>query len=107
MPNFDINQCAIGIFLHAPTTPDPNSFNLIEGPRNLTIGDAVITPKTTDNILASGSIISGWFVRMQMIVSRLTYFLRTLQTNFKPSKVSIVIAGRSGLAGWQGIATHL
>ena len=107
MPNFDINQRAVGIRLQAPTTPTHNSFIMIEGLRKLTIGDAVIAPETTDNILASGSTISGWFARMQRIVSRLAYFLRTLQTNFNPLRVSKVTAGRSGLTGRQGIATHL
>jgi hypothetical protein len=35
------------------------------------------------------------------------YFLRTLQTNFRPLGASIVIAGTLGLAGRQGISTHL
>jgi hypothetical protein len=88
--------------------PAPDPFIMIEGLRKLTIGDTVIAPpETTDNILASGSIISGWFARMQRIVSRLAYFLRTLQTNFNPLRVSNVTAGRSGLTGRQGIATHL
>ena len=67
----------------------------------------ILCLKTTDNILVSGSIISGWFARMQSSVCRLAYFLRTLQTNFNPLGVSIVTAGRSGLAGRQGIATHV
>jgi hypothetical protein len=44
MPNFDINQPAIVIFFQAPTTPAPNSFNMIEGLGNPTIDDAVIAP---------------------------------------------------------------
>ena len=45
MPNFDINQRAIGIFPQAPTTADPNSFNMIEKFGKPRIGDAVIAPK--------------------------------------------------------------
>jgi hypothetical protein len=45
MPNFDINQRAIDIFLQAPTTADPNSFNMIEELGKPRIGDAVIAPK--------------------------------------------------------------
>jgi hypothetical protein len=45
MPNFDINQRAIVIFLQAPTKPHPNSFNMIEGLENPKIGDAVIASK--------------------------------------------------------------
>ena len=44
MPNFDINQRAIGIFPQAPTTPDPNSFNMVEELGKPRIGDAVIAP---------------------------------------------------------------
>jgi hypothetical protein len=44
MPNFDISQRAIDIFPQALTTPDPNSFNMIEGLRKPRIDDAVIAP---------------------------------------------------------------
>ena len=45
MPNFDINQRAMGIFPYAPVTPDPNSFNMLEMLGNPTISDAVVAPK--------------------------------------------------------------
>ena len=37
MPNFDINQRAVGIRLQAPTTPTQDSFIMIEGLRKVVI----------------------------------------------------------------------
>ena len=61
------------------------------------IGDAAITASES---LALGAVVKG-------SSGGPSYFSRTLQTSFRPSGASIVIAGKSELAERQGILTHL